>query len=121
MLSPGDRSCSHFLRLESPEGCCDSQSCVSRSPAYALSTLGDRDGAVKEATTAARLNRGNERYFLNLAELYFEFKNYEQAKAVFEQLTASEDPKIASLASQRLGTLKTFDGARQSAAPKPRF
>jgi Flp pilus assembly protein TadD len=70
--------------------------------AYALSKLGDQDGAIKEATTAARLNQGNERCFLNLAELYFEFKKYEQAKTVFEQLTSSTDRKIAALANQRL-------------------
>jgi len=85
--------------------------------AYALSKLGDKDGAIKEATTAARLNQGNERYFLNLAELYLEFKKYEQAKTIFEQLTSSNDPKIAALASQRLETLKTFDGSHESAAP----
>jgi len=86
--------------------------------AYALSKLGDKDGAIKAATTAARLNQGNERYFLNLAELYFQFKNYEQAKTVFEQLTSSNDPKMAALASQRLETLKTFDGSHEAAAPK---
>jgi tetratricopeptide (TPR) repeat protein len=86
--------------------------------AYALSKLGDKDGAIKEATTAARLNKGNESYFVNLAELYFEFKKYEQAKAVFEQLASSNDPKIAALASQRLETLKTFDGSRELTAPK---
>lgn len=86
--------------------------------AYALSKLGDKDGAIKEATTAARLNQGNERYFLNLAELYLDFKKYEQAKTVFEQLTSSNDPKIAALASKRLETLKTFDGSHESAAPK---
>jgi Flp pilus assembly protein TadD len=86
--------------------------------AYALSKLGDKDGAIKEATTAARLNQGNERYFLDLAEFYFEFKKYEQAKTVFEQLTSSNDPKIAALANHRLETLKTFDGSQNSAAPK---
>ncbi len=86
--------------------------------AYALSKLGDKDGAIKEATTAARLNKGNETYFVNLAELYFEFKKYEQAKTVFEQLTSSNDSKIAALASQRLETLKTFDGSHELAAPK---
>jgi tetratricopeptide (TPR) repeat protein len=86
--------------------------------AYALSKLGDKDGAIKEATTAARLNKGNESYFVNLAELYFEFKKYEQAKAVFEQLASSNDPKIAALASQRLETLKTFDGSHELTAPK---
>ncbi len=86
--------------------------------AYALSKLGDKDGAIKEATTAARLNQGNERYFLDLAEFFFEFKKYEQAKAVFEQLTSSNDPKTAALANQRLETLKTFDGSQSPAAPK---
>ncbi len=86
--------------------------------AYALSKLGDKDSAIKEATAAARLNQGNEHYFLNLAELYFEFKKYEQAKTVFDQLTSSDDPKIAALAIQRLETLKTFDGSQNSAAPK---
>lgn len=86
--------------------------------AYALSKLGDKDGAIKEATTAARLNQGNERYFLNLAELYFEFKKYEQAKTVFEQLTSSTDRKIAALANQRLETLKTSDVSPNSTAPK---
>jgi len=66
----------------------------------------------------ARLNQGNERYFLNLAQLYFEFKKYEQAKTVFEQLTSSNEPKIAALASERLETLKTFDGSHELARPK---
>jgi tetratricopeptide (TPR) repeat protein len=86
--------------------------------AYALSKLGDKDSAIKEATTAARLNQGNEHYFLNLAELCFEFKKYEQAKMVFDQLTSSNDPKIALLASERLETLKKFDGSHESTAPK---
>ncbi len=86
--------------------------------AYALSKMGDKDGAIKEATTAARLNQGNERYFLNLAELFFEFKKYEQAKTVFEQLASSNDPKIAALANQRLETLKNSDGSQSPAAPK---
>jgi thioredoxin-like negative regulator of GroEL len=64
------------------------------------------------------LNQGNERYFLNLAELYFEFKKYEQAKTVFEQLTSSTDRKIAALANQRLETLKTSDVSPNSTAPK---
>jgi hypothetical protein len=46
------------------------------------------------------------------------FKKYEQAKAVFEQLASSNDPKIAALASQRLETLKTFDGSHELTAPK---
>jgi hypothetical protein len=46
--------------------------------AYALSKLGDKDNAIKEATTAARLNKGNESYFVNLGELYFEFNKYER-------------------------------------------
>lgn len=86
--------------------------------AYTLSKLGDKDGAVKEATAAARLNKGNEGYFVNLAELCFEFKKYEQAKTVFEQLTSSNDAKIAALANQRLETLKTFDGPANASAPK---
>jgi Flp pilus assembly protein TadD len=86
--------------------------------AAALSNMGNKDGAIKEAMTAARLNQGNERYFLNLAELYFEFKKYEQAKTVFEQLTSSYDAKMAALASQRLENLKTLDGSHESAAPK---
>jgi tetratricopeptide (TPR) repeat protein len=86
--------------------------------AYALSRLGDKDGAIKEAMAAARLNKGNESYFVNLAELYFEFKKYEQAKTVFEQLTSSNDPKTAALANQRLETLKTSDGSRNQSLPK---
>lgn len=86
--------------------------------AYALSKLGDKDGAIKEATTAARLNKGNESYFVNLAELYFEFKKYEQARTVFEQLTSSNDAKIAALASQRLEALKTSDGSQNQRLPK---
>ena len=86
--------------------------------AYALSKLGDKDSAIKEAATAARLNQGNEHYFLNLAELFFEFKKYDQAKTVFDQLTSSNDPKIAALASQRLETLKTFNAGHESATPK---
>jgi tetratricopeptide (TPR) repeat protein len=86
--------------------------------AYALSKLGDKDSAIKEAATAARLNQGNEHYFLNLAELFFEFKKYDQAKTVFDQLTSSNDPKIATLASQRLETLKTFNAGHESATPK---
>ena len=86
--------------------------------AYALSKLGDKDGAIKEATTAARLNQGNEGYFLNLGELFFEFKKYEEAKTVFEQLTSSNDPKIAAQANQRLETLKTSAGSQSPAAPK---
>jgi tetratricopeptide (TPR) repeat protein len=42
--------------------------------ANALSGLGNQDGAIKEATMAARLNQGNEMYFVNLGELYFAFK-----------------------------------------------
>jgi tetratricopeptide (TPR) repeat protein len=86
--------------------------------AYALSKLGDKDGAIKEATTAARLNKGNESYFVNLAELYFEFKKYEQAKTVFEQLISSHDAKIAALANQRLEALKTSDGSQNQSLPK---
>jgi Flp pilus assembly protein TadD len=86
--------------------------------AYALSKLGDKDGAIKEATTAARLNQGNEGYFLNLGELFFEFKKYEQAKTVFGQLTSSNDPQIAAQANQRLETLKTSAGSQSPAAPK---
>jgi tetratricopeptide (TPR) repeat protein len=86
--------------------------------AYALSKLGDKDGAIKEAAIAARLNQGKEAYFVNLAELYFEFKKYDQAKAVFEQLASSNDPKIVALANQRLETVKAFDGSHESAAPK---
>ncbi|HKN76318.1 MAG TPA: tetratricopeptide repeat protein [Candidatus Acidoferrum sp.] len=86
--------------------------------AYALSQMGDKDGAIKEAATAARLNQGNESYFVNLAELYFQAKKYEQAKATFAQLTSSNDPKIAALANQRLETLKTSDGSPNLAAPK---
>jgi Flp pilus assembly protein TadD len=83
-----------------------------------LSRLGDKDGAIKEATTAARLNQGNESYFMNLAELCFESKKYEQAKAVYAQLTSSSDPKIAALANQRLEVIKTSDSSPNSAAPK---
>jgi len=86
--------------------------------AYALSKLGDKDGAIKEATLAARLNKGNESYFVDLAEFYFEFKKYEQAKAVFEQLLSSNDTKIVALANQRLEALKTFDEAAGASAPK---
>jgi Flp pilus assembly protein TadD len=86
--------------------------------AYALSKLGDKDAAIKEATTAARLNKGKESYFVNLAELYFEFKKYEQTKTVFEQLTSSNDPKIAALANQRLEALRTSDGSQNQSLPK---
>ena len=86
--------------------------------AYALSKLGDKDGAIKEATTAARLNKGNEKYFVDLAEFYFEFKKYEQAKAVFEQLVSSNDPKIVALANQLLEAIKTLDAAAGASAPK---
>ena len=64
------------------------------------------------------MNQGKEAYFANLSELYFEFEKYDQAKAVFEQLTSSNDPKIVALANQRLETLKAFDGSHESAAPK---
>jgi len=53
-----------------------------------------------------------------MAEPFFESKKYEQPKTVFDQLTASNDPKIALLGSQRLETLKAFDGAHESGAPK---
>ncbi len=86
--------------------------------AYALSKRGDRDGAIKEATTAARLNKGNESYFVNLAELYLEFKKYEQAKTLFEQLTSSNNPQVAALANQRLETFKTSDGSQNQSLPK---
>jgi thioredoxin-like negative regulator of GroEL len=64
------------------------------------------------------LNKGNESYFVNLAELYFKFKKYAQAKTVFEQLTSSNDPKTAALANQRLETLKTSDGSQNQPLPK---
>ncbi len=83
--------------------------------AYALSKLGDKDGAIKEATAAARLNKGNEGYFVNLAEFYFQYKKYEQSKAIFEQLTLSDDAAIVALANRRLEALKNPDGA--AAAP----
>ena len=85
---------------------------------YALSKLGDKDSAIKEATTAARLNQGNEGYFLNLAELYFQYQKYEQAKTVFEQLSSSSDPAIATLAHQRLESLKTSAATQTPVAPK---
>lgn len=86
--------------------------------AYALSKLGDKDGTIKEATAAARLNKGNEKYFAELAEFYFEFKKYEQAKTVFQQLASSNDAKIAALANERLETIRTADGAASGSAPK---
>jgi len=79
--------------------------------AYALSKLGNKDGAIKEASAATRLNQGNEGYFVNLAELYFEYKKYEPAEALFKQLALSTNPKIAALANQRLETLKTSGGS----------
>jgi Flp pilus assembly protein TadD len=86
--------------------------------AHALSKLGDKDSAIKEATTAARLNQGNEGYFLNLAELYFQYQKYEQAKTVFEQLSSSDNPKIAALAKERLESLKTTAATQTPVAPK---
>jgi hypothetical protein len=55
---------------------------------------------------------------VNLAELYFEFKKYEQTKTVFEQLTSSYDPKVAALANQRPEALKTSDGSPTQSLPK---
>jgi hypothetical protein len=78
-------------------------------------TLGDRRAAT---SCAPRLNQGREHYFLNMAEPFFESKKYEQPKTAFDQLTASNDPKIALLASQRLETLKAFDDAHESGALK---
>jgi tetratricopeptide (TPR) repeat protein len=86
--------------------------------AYTLSKLGDKDGTIKEATAAARLNKGNEGYFVDLAEFYFQFKKYEQAKAIFEQLTSSDDAKIVALANQRMEALKNPDGAASAPVSK---
>jgi tetratricopeptide (TPR) repeat protein len=86
--------------------------------AYALSKLGDKDSAIKEATAAARLNKGNESYFVDLGEFYFQFKKYEQAKAIFEQLTSSDDAKIVALANQRLEALKNPEGAASAPVSK---
>jgi tetratricopeptide (TPR) repeat protein len=86
--------------------------------AYALSMLGDKDGAIKEATAAARLNKGNEGYFVNLGDFYFQFKKYEQAKAIYVQLASSDDPNIAAVGKLRLATLSLSDGSPNSSAPK---
>lgn len=79
--------------------------------AHALSKLGDKDGAIKEASAAAHLNQGNEGYFVNLAKFYFEYKKIEPARTLFQQLALSTNPKIAALANERLETLKASGGS----------
>lgn len=87
--------------------------------AFVLEKLQDADGAITEATTAAHLNQGNERYFVHLAELYFTSKKFDKASLLFEQLTASNDPAISSLAAQRLQSLKTLNSQQKPSSSRP--
>src|SRR5277367_2013957 len=80
--------------------------------------MGNVEQAIKEATVAARLNQGAEGYFVHLAELYVRAKKYEQAESVFEQLAASNNPTISSLANKRLEELKAADGQQKAQTPK---
>jgi thioredoxin-like negative regulator of GroEL len=91
------------------------------NPSLGASTfeqMGNVEEAIKEATVAARLNQGAEGYFVHLAELYVRAKKYEQAESVFEQLAASNNPTISSLAKKRLEELKAADGQQKAQTPK---
>jgi tetratricopeptide (TPR) repeat protein len=82
-----------------------------------LAKMGDKNHAIEEAATAARLNQSNESYFVALGEIYFNFKIYDKAIHVFEQLTSSGNPKVVEHAQKRIEEAKGL--ASRGAKPLP--
>ena len=83
----------------------------------AYSEMGDANSAINEARTAAALNQGNLEYFAHLGKLLFDHQKYDQARVVYEQLAASSDPLLSTLASQRLESIKEKEGDHSASPP----
>jgi tetratricopeptide (TPR) repeat protein len=86
--------------------------------ASVLEKLGDKAGALAEAKLAARLDQGDERYFVDLAEMCFNAKKYAEAKILFEQLASSSDSSVSSLANKRLEELKSEEEQQKTSTQR---
>ncbi|HMK28657.1 MAG TPA: tetratricopeptide repeat protein [Terriglobales bacterium] len=81
--------------------------------AYADSMSGDYSAAIASIKKAIELNPSKELYGVNLANLYLQTKNWDQAEAVLLRLEKSANPKISQLTAQQM---KTLELARQGKA-----
>jgi tetratricopeptide (TPR) repeat protein len=85
---------------------------------------GGTASALDAMRAAIRLNPRNEWYTLNLGEVYFGGRKWEEARGVLDRLKSSGNPQIAAIARQRLADLEVVKKygvlpQAKAEAPKP--
>jgi tetratricopeptide (TPR) repeat protein len=75
---------------------------------FVLMAAGKTDQAIPVLLKAVSLNPRNEMYSMNLAQLYLVDHKYDNAIALYEQLSASSQPQIAAQATSMLSTARSM-------------
>ena len=75
---------------------------------FALLRARNYPQAIEAMKTAIRLSPRNEEYKLNLANQYLTANRYDDAIALFGQLSSSADPNVAKMAAAQMQTAKEW-------------
>lgn len=92
---------------------------------YAYGRDGNMGLAIENSARAIKLSPRNERYRLNLAQLYMQARRWDEAGTLLKYLQTSPDPTVAQAAQQNLVTLEQVKQApppsiaKQHSSPIP--
>jgi tetratricopeptide (TPR) repeat protein len=84
--------------------------------AFTYTAQGKRDEAIAVWRKAIELNPRNDQYRFNLAHLYLEHQQFDEATSILSTLQTSGDPQIAARSAEELAQLQSYREQVRSAA-----
>ena len=76
-----------------------------------LGFSGDKEKAIEVLKKAIQLDPRNEWNYSNLANVYMNAQDFDNAIAILQQLQGSSDPQIASMAARQLASVQNYKEA----------